>query len=297
MANKIKRDLKLLSFPPRIIQANYFSFSPGQRLGPHWDASNLFILVNEGKGTLRAGRRDYSIREGMACCIPWATPVSYNADKKEPMKIMTLHLEYRPWRKYAFPSRVHTRYRPDPSSITMQKPPFPQPFSGIRIISPLTHSALFGIASRIVQIYDQKKMPNREALLRASAILFVHEVWSVTHGIIDGADAKTGGTPSFYELIYQLQFHYADQLTTKWLADRAKMSYTTLHALFKKKTGVSPMEYVIQMRIHRAGQLLRTTPLSIKEIAVRVGIDNPRYFSRLFGKRCGLSPSQYRNED
>src|SRR3989339_882348 len=251
MAKKVNRDLNFLSFPPRIIHANYFSFLPGQVMGPHWDKSNLFILVSEGKGIVRAGCRDIQIREGMVCCIPWATPVLYKTDKNESMKIATLHLEYRPWRKHIRHKTFHTRICRNSSCVTMEKPLFPQPFSDIHIVSTLTHSALFSLASRIIGVYDKKEMPNREALLRALAVLFVNEYGAVKNEATDGPNAKAGGVASFHELIYQLEFHYADPLTTRWLAERAQMSYSTLSVLFKKKTGVSPMEYVIQMRINR----------------------------------------------
>ncbi|MFH0918857.1 MAG: AraC family transcriptional regulator [Fibrobacterota bacterium] len=297
MAKKAGWDLNLLSFPPRIIHANYFSFVPGQVVGPHWDNSNLFILVSEGKGIVRAARRDIQIREGMVCCIPWTLPVLYKADKNEPMKIATLHLEYRPWRKHIRHKTFHTRICRNSSCSTMETPPFPQPFPDIHVVSALTHSALFSLASRIIWVYDKKEIPNREALLRALAVLFVHEYGSVKNETMDESNVKVKGTAAFHELIYQLEFHYADPLTTRWLAERAHMSYSTLSVLFKKKTGVSPMEYVIQMRINRAQQLLRTSALSIKEIVKKVGISNQRYFSRLFRNRCGLSPSDYRKKE
>lgn len=72
--------------------------------------------------------------------------------------------------------------------------------------------------------------------------------------------------------------------------------YSTSHfsALFKSKTGSSPLEYFIQMKIHYACQLLDQSTLRINEISTRIGYEDPYYFSRLFSKIMGVSPNKYR---
>ncbi|TVY02177.1 helix-turn-helix domain-containing protein [Cohnella terricola] len=65
--------------------------------------------------------------------------------------------------------------------------------------------------------------------------------------------------------------------------------------LFNQETGFSPIEYYLRMKMQKAGQLLSLTGLSVKEIAAAVGIADPYYFSRLFKKRMGVSPSDYRS--
>lgn len=63
---------------------------------------------------------------------------------------------------------------------------------------------------------------------------------------------------------------------------------------FKKYTGTTPMQFITSIRITNAQMLLETTNYAINEIARIVGYDNPLYFSRLFRKQKGCSPSQYR---
>lgn len=63
---------------------------------------------------------------------------------------------------------------------------------------------------------------------------------------------------------------------------------------FKEYTGVTPMQYILSVRITNAQNLLETTGYSITEIAALVGYDNPLYFSRLFHKQLGVSPTAYR---
>lgn len=57
---------------------------------------------------------------------------------------------------------------------------------------------------------------------------------------------------------------------------------------------MTPMQYIISVRMTNAQQLLGTTEYNITEIASVVGYDNPLYFSRLFKKQTGLSPTEYR---
>lgn len=63
---------------------------------------------------------------------------------------------------------------------------------------------------------------------------------------------------------------------------------------FKNVSGVTPQQYIIHLRISVAKELLTSTDKSIKEIASEVGYNNALYFSRLFRKVVGLSPSDYR---
>ncbi len=66
---------------------------------------------------------------------------------------------------------------------------------------------------------------------------------------------------------------------------------------FRKYTGTTPMQYITSIRITNAQMLLETTEYSINEVARIVGYDNPLYFSRLFHKQKGCSPSAYRKQN
>lgn len=65
---------------------------------------------------------------------------------------------------------------------------------------------------------------------------------------------------------------------------------------FRQHNGITPMQYILSVRIANAQHLLGTTTYNISEIAAIVGYDNPLYFSRLFHKQTGLSPSEYRKQ-
>jgi len=78
------------------------------------------------------------------------------------------------------------------------------------------------------------------------------------------------------------------------LAQSLNMSYSGFRAAFRKATGFSPRQYHLQIRINEAKELLANTSLSAGEIAAHVGFSSPYYFSRIFSKKVGASPTAYR---
>lgn len=65
---------------------------------------------------------------------------------------------------------------------------------------------------------------------------------------------------------------------------------------FKEYTNTTPVQYLLSLRISNAQTLLEMTTCNISEISNIVGYDNPLYFSRLFKKQCGMSPSEFRKQ-
>jgi AraC-like DNA-binding protein len=84
-------------------------------------------------------------------------------------------------------------------------------------------------------------------------------------------------------------------LSVRELAVEAHISPSHYAALFKKKTGYPPLAYFNHIKVQKACQYLHFSNLQIKEIAYRVGICDPYYFSRFFSNMMGLSPLEYRN--
>ncbi len=92
------------------------------------------------------------------------------------------------------------------------------------------------------------------------------------------------------------QEHYNEQISIEDYAASRNMSISWFMRNFKQVTLKSPMQYILAIRINNAVSLLETTDYNVTEIAAIVGYDNPLYFSRIFKKQKGISPSDYRKE-
>jgi AraC-like DNA-binding protein len=78
------------------------------------------------------------------------------------------------------------------------------------------------------------------------------------------------------------------------LAGGLNTGYSYFRNMFKKYTGMSPVQYHLQLRIKKAEDLLRMTKKPVKEIAYELGFQSIYYFSRLFKTKTGKSPSDFR---
>lgn len=70
-----------------------------------------------------------------------------------------------------------------------------------------------------------------------------------------------------------------------------------LSATFKQSTGYSPIDYLIRIRLEKAASLLTETDASLRTISAGVGYKDVYYFSRLFKKKLGVSPAEYRRRN
>ena len=88
--------------------------------------------------------------------------------------------------------------------------------------------------------------------------------------------------------------HYNEPISIEKYAQSRGMSVSWFQKNFKQFMNHSPTQYILSIRVKNAASLLETTDYSMAEIAAIVGYDDPLYFSRLFHKLKGLSPTQYR---
>ena len=89
----------------------------------------------------------------------------------------------------------------------------------------------------------------------------------------------------------------ATRITCEDLARHTHMTPKTFYRYFKTATGMAPIDYLLDMRMKRAKQMLEETTLPVKQIADQCGFCNVSYFGQQFRKAFGLSPGQIRKKD
>ena len=80
------------------------------------------------------------------------------------------------------------------------------------------------------------------------------------------------------------------------IADHLIISYSSFRHIFKQYTGIAPSQYYLNLKIQRAKDMLKSSTASIKEISYILHFDTPEYFTKLFKKKTGLTPSQFREQ-
>ena len=103
-----------------------------------------------------------------------------------------------------------------------------------------------------------------------------------------------GSSSNLAPLLAWIDEHADQPLSIALLAARAAMSTRTFIRRFKEQTGTTPLQWILFSRIRHAQQLLEISQLSIDEVAIKIGFDNPANFRERFRRTLGVSPKTYR---
>ncbi|MDE3237051.1 MAG: AraC family transcriptional regulator [Bacteroidota bacterium] len=95
---------------------------------------------------------------------------------------------------------------------------------------------------------------------------------------------------------YKIHEQWASSFEMEELAIQQHVSYAWLRKAFKEITGISPGQYLLNIKIEKASQMLGETDLSIAEVAAAAGFLSDHHFSRYFKKKMKVSPSKYREQ-
>lgn len=91
-----------------------------------------------------------------------------------------------------------------------------------------------------------------------------------------------------------IEKNYNKNITLEDVSREVNISSYYLSRIFKESTGVNFIDYLTNLRVEEAKELLSKTALSMKEIAVKAGYSDPNYFSKIFKKVVGVTPTEYR---
>ena len=93
-----------------------------------------------------------------------------------------------------------------------------------------------------------------------------------------------------------IQRNYQKDLTQDFIASLFYLNRSYLSTLFRQKTGMKFVDYLNDVRIEKSKEMLSGTSRKMYQISKAVGYDNPKYFFRIFKKKTGMTPEQYRIE-
>ncbi len=151
-------------------------------------------------------------------------------------------------------------------------------------------SSVMKCAEQILQEIKAPKGKNNQERLDILAGWLVLEL----HRIAGVVSEKNPNQDHAIALKKMIDARYDEIIDLQELAGNLYISPDYLRHIFKQRIGESPLNYLIRKRLDSACELLNFTDLPVGEIAHRIGLDNAYYFSRIFHKRIGTTPSEYR---
>lgn len=121
-------------------------------------------------------------------------------------------------------------------------------------------------------------------------LMYYAELLILIYRHMDEAYLPIGSNPAMTKAIRFIRENFKKEISITQVADEAQISERYLRKIFAEHLNLAPIEYLNQIRINHAIELLRISELSIKEICYESGFQSPQYFSRIFKKQVGVNP-------
>lgn len=163
------------------------------------------------------------------------------------------------------------------------------------ILTPAQAAPFEKIICEFLNIHPPSSLPQIPSESRL-AFQFLEELTRIAWMKDEALDLLTHSGP-LAPALNHIRLHLSESFDAKDLAGASGLSLSHLHALFKKRLGVPPMEYVKAQRLAHAKVRLGSSDEKISVIAEGAGFPSAFHFSRVFKERFGLSPSEFRAQD
>jgi len=128
--------------------------------------------------------------------------------------------------------------------------------------------------------------------------LFMHHIFlTISRYIKEGKQAKNETISDIERAVHYFNENYNKPISIEQYAQEHLMSVNWFIHSFKEVMNVPPMQYIVSLRIAAAKGYLENSDKNINEISNIVGYENALYFSRLFKKYTGMTPSEYKKKN
>ena len=247
----------------------YYPSADGHGMAREEHRDNLLIFCIAGRGSLEVDAGVHAVHSGDALLLPRGKAHSYRANRQHPWTIYWVHFDGNDAREFV---TWLQGYGLSPVAHCGVEPPllsgFEQLLASVHVGATL--DTYIRAANRLRQLLTQfDRRHTRPGDARLGAI-----------------DAQS--------LQEYMRAHIAQRLTLEDLAALARLSPQHLASRYRQHTGFPPLQHFQHMKMEAACQLLDSTEDSVQRIAGALGYSDPLYFSRVFRRTLGLSPTAYR---
>ncbi len=263
-------------FDITIYQYGYENCKPLHSFGPAMRNHYLIHYIVSGSGTFSNNPDDhekaYVLHTGDAFLIEPNKIVHYTADAKTPWTYMWIEFDGLKAKEYL-----------TSAGLTYQSP----------IYAPESPMAAINVFSYLEYIVKHPDLPAPE-IMGYTYLFFNALICSSANRIL-----YSGNHIREYYIqsaVSYIEEHYMQDITVENIAECLNLERSYFSKLFKKMTQKSPQEFLIQYRINKSCELLRTTNMTIAQVSESIGYSNQFHFSRAFKKLMGTSPQQWRRQ-
>lgn len=234
-------------------------------------SDNILIYCLGGKGWYCVNEKRFEVGVNNYFIIPATKePIRYGSDEKEPWTIYWIH--FSGLDIDTFNHSFNIKLLDGPNQISYNE-------NGLELWNTM---------------YRYLEMGYSIENLSKTNLLLYHFISTFIFPITKNNDKKQEEQDLISATIQFMRSKLAEKLSLEYLASMTKLSASHFSLLFRKRTGMSPLDYFINLKLQQACLLLLTTKMKVKHIAAALGYDDPYYFSRLFKKYIKMSPLQYR---
>ncbi|MGQ1947857.1 helix-turn-helix domain-containing protein [Geofilum sp. OHC36d9] len=242
------------------------------RARPEGCPQYILMYCTSGSGWITVDRKKITVKANQYFIIPANKPHSYGSNKQNPWSIYWVHY------------------------TGSQAPFFSNNISSAQSITPSSIDRIDDRLQLFEEIMNNLEMGYSLDNVSYTNICLWHFLGSFRFLSQFRQMRKIKDKDMIASSIHYMRENLQSKLTLQQLAKQAGLSTSHYSFEFKKKTRHSPMDYLIQLKIQYACQLLDHTSMRLKEIALRIGYDDPFYFSRIFKKQMGVSPKTYKTK-
>ena len=271
---------------PALIGANTYRFRSGEYIHHPTVESLCLLWVTHGSGEIRSANQTLVPGPREVLILPWRHEVEYFPDHANPLHIGTVHLV--PHYETSVPVIAGVGLsEADPFFGDPHRHDSPRmPQHPLLIDQAPQVQSLIDLGRYAISVFLQGRTDERA--LRSLGELLCAEVAQVSR------EAEAPKLPGRLVEMMGFMRSYLDRpLTLADIARSGLCSQATAQRLFRTHTGQSVMSWLTRERLTQASILLTTTGLNVTQVAAYVGYTDPLYFSRVFSRAYGLSPSRY----
>ena len=251
----------------RVTRSGYFPHAENHKVEREQGCSqHVLIMVESGEGWVRSPNGKRSVSAGEMVLLPAGASHAYGAKDGDPWTIWWLHAAG------SLATAIARRV-------------------GERNVVPSRRDEILAQFSTLLQLMEH--------CCSLDAMHYPAGIGAALCGLmLDRSQGYSGHSPDVASRMEKVLDRIArepeKEFSTLELARMAGLSISRFNELFRRRTGTSPRQYLIRVRMNRACWLLDNTDLPVLEISASVGYADSLYFTRLFRQNFGVPPSEYR---